>query len=41
LASRQRSSAGMTAPAAGLYFVGPQYPAEFALPKPPQPWFPA
>ncbi|MGH8447363.1 MAG: tRNA pseudouridine(38-40) synthase TruA [Solimonas sp.] len=40
LASRQRSNAGMTAPAAGLYFVGPQYPAEFALPKPPQPWFP-
>ncbi len=41
LASRDRRQAGVTAPAAGLYFVGPQYPAEFALPRPPQPWFPA
>lgn len=41
LAARDRRAAGMTAPAAGLYFVGPEYPAEFALPKPPQPWFPA
>lgn len=41
LADRDRRKAGMTAPADGLYFVGPQYPAEFALPKPPQPWFPA
>ncbi len=41
LASRDRKQAGMTAPAAGLYFVGPQYPAEFALPPPPAPWFPA
>ena len=41
LAARDRTRAGMTAPAAGLYFVGPQYPAEFALPKPPMPWFPA
>ncbi len=40
LAGRDRKKAGMTAPAGGLYFVGPQYPAEFALPPPPQPWFP-
>ncbi|MEQ1438195.1 tRNA pseudouridine(38-40) synthase TruA [Fontimonas sp. SYSU GA230001] len=40
LASRDRRQAGMTAPAAGLYFVGPEYPAEFALPPPPRPWFP-
>lgn len=40
LASRDRRRAGMTAAAAGLYFVGPQYPAEFALPKAPTPWFP-
>lgn len=40
LAGGDRRKAGMTAPADGLYFVGPQYPAEFALPKPPQPWFP-
>ncbi|MFT4047412.1 MAG: tRNA pseudouridine(38-40) synthase TruA [Solimonas sp.] len=40
LAARDRTQAGMTAPAEGLYFVGPQYPAEFALPKPPTPWFP-
>lgn len=41
LASRDRTRAGMTAPAGGLYFVGPEYPAEFALPPPPSPWFPA
>lgn len=41
LASRDRRRAGITAPAAGLYFVGPEYPAEFALPEPPAPWFPA
>ncbi len=41
LASRDRRRAGMTAPAEGLYFVGPEYPAEFGLPPPPQPWFPA
>jgi tRNA pseudouridine38-40 synthase len=40
LASRSRIHAGMTAAAAGLYFAGPQYPAEFALPEPPVPWFP-
>lgn len=41
LAGRQRVKAGMTAPAGGLYFVGPEYPAEFALPERPAPWFPA
>lgn len=41
LAGRDRRQAGMTAPAGGLYFVGPEYPAEFALPPPPRPWFPA
>jgi tRNA pseudouridine38-40 synthase len=40
LASRDRNQAGMTAPAQGLYFVGPQYPAQFGLPGPPHPWFP-
>lgn len=39
LEGRERRKAGMTAPAAGLYFIGPRYPAEFALPPPPQPWF--
>lgn len=41
LRSRDRNQAGMTAPAGGLYFVGPEYPAEFGLPPAPQPWFPA
>ena len=41
LEGRQRARAGMTAPAEGLYFVGPEYPAEFGLPPPPEPWFPA
>lgn len=41
LAGRDRRKGGMTAPAGGLYFVGPQYGAEFALPPPPRPWFPA
>ncbi len=41
LAGGDRRQAGMTAPAAGLYFVGPEYPAEFALPPLPRPWFPA
>lgn len=41
LAARDRKRAGMTAPAAGLCFVGPRYPAEFALPDAPAPWFPA
>ncbi len=33
LAAKNRCLAGMTAPAAGLYFVDVQYPEEFALPK--------
>lgn len=41
LALRQRRLAGMTAPADGLYFVGPEYAPEFGLPAPPEPWFPA
>lgn len=41
LTQRNRKLAGITAPAAGLYFIGPQYPAEFGLPPPPIPWFPA
>jgi tRNA pseudouridine38-40 synthase len=40
LAVRDRRRAGMTAPPGGLYFTGPQYPSEFALPDPPRPWFP-
>ena len=39
--SRNRKLAGMTAPPDGLYFVGPEYPAQFGLPPPPMPWFPA
>lgn len=35
LATRDRSRAGITAPAAGLYFVGVKYPPQFALPQPP------
>lgn len=41
LASRQRVLAGMTAPACGLCFTGPEYPAEFALPAAPAAYFPA
>lgn len=41
LAGRDRTRAGMTGPAEGLYFVGPEYPAEFALPERPEPYFPA
>lgn len=41
LESGQRPRAGMTAPACGLYFVGPEYPAEFAIPERPEPYFPA
>jgi tRNA pseudouridine38-40 synthase len=40
LASRDRTQAGMTVPACGLYFIGPEYPAEFAVPPPPLPYFP-
>jgi len=38
LAGGDRTCAGMTAPAEGLYFVGPDYPAEFGLPAPPAFW---
>ena len=37
---RDRTQAGMTVPACGLYFIGPEYPAEFALPAAPAPFFP-
>ena len=37
LASRDRTRAGATAPAAGLYFVGVKYARRFALPPPPDP----
>jgi tRNA pseudouridine38-40 synthase len=40
LAGRDRTKAAVNAPPSGLYFVGPEYPAEFALPEPPRPWFP-
>lgn len=40
LNGKKRTEAGMTADPAGLYFIGPAYPAEFALPSPPSPWFP-
>ncbi len=40
LASRQRTRAGMNAPAAGLYFVNVEYPAEFEVPDPPPFWLP-
>jgi tRNA pseudouridine38-40 synthase len=32
LAGRDRTLAGPTAPAAGLVFLGPRYPAEWGLP---------
>lgn len=41
LAGRDRRLAGITAPAAGLYFVGPEYPSRFDLPSPAHPWLPA
>lgn len=34
LAGRDRRRAGMTAPAEGLYFLGPVYPDDFGLPPP-------
>jgi len=40
LAGRDRTRAGMTATASGLYFVGPDYPAGFNLPPVAEPWFP-
>lgn len=41
LAVRDRRQAGMTAPARGLYFVGPLYPQTFGLPAPEWPPWPA
>lgn len=41
LAGRDRTRAAMTAPAPGLYFLGPEYPAAYCLPSPAQAWFPA
>ncbi|CAK8741878.1 tRNA pseudouridine synthase A [Sodalis praecaptivus] len=35
LACRDRTQAGATAPAAGLYLVAVAYPSRFALPAPP------
>ena len=32
LAGRDRTAGGATAPAQGLYFLGPHYPERFALP---------
>lgn len=40
LESRDRVQGGMTAPACGLYFVGPEYPPQYKVPVPPDPWFP-
>jgi len=40
LAGRDRTRAGMTAAAHGLYFVGPEYPGHHGLPAPETPWFP-
>jgi tRNA pseudouridine38-40 synthase len=41
LESKDRARGGVTADAAGLCFVGPEYPASFGLPPAPAPWFPA
>jgi tRNA pseudouridine38-40 synthase len=40
LESRSRAQGGVTAVAGGLCFLGPEYPARFALPPAPAPWFP-
>jgi tRNA pseudouridine38-40 synthase len=40
LASRDRTRAGENAPACGLYFLGAEYPAEFAVPEAPDFWLP-
>jgi tRNA pseudouridine38-40 synthase len=40
LASRDRRLAGENAPACGLYFLGAEYPAEFAVPPAPDFWLP-
>jgi tRNA pseudouridine38-40 synthase len=41
LAGRDRRRGPATAPPEGLYFVAAGYPAQFALPPAPEPWFPA
>jgi tRNA pseudouridine38-40 synthase len=33
LAKKDRTQAGITAPACGLYFVSVEYPLEFGLPE--------
>lgn len=38
LESRDRTRAGLNAPPHGLYFIGAEYPAEFAIPEPPEFW---
>lgn len=40
LASRQRTRAGMNAPACGLYFVDAEYPSQFAIPEALPFWLP-
>lgn len=40
LEGRDRRLAAATAPACGLYFVGPEYPSHFDVPAPARPWFP-
>ncbi|MBX6421301.1 MAG: tRNA pseudouridine(38-40) synthase TruA [Nevskia sp.] len=40
LAARDRTRAAATAPACGLYFLGPVYPAAFGLPPPVESWLP-
>ncbi|MGQ0700421.1 MAG: tRNA pseudouridine(38-40) synthase TruA [Panacagrimonas sp.] len=40
LASRDRTRAGLNAPACGLYFLAADYPAEFDLPETPPFWLP-
>ncbi len=40
LAGRDRTRAGMNAPAQGLYFVAADYPADFGLPPTPDFWLP-
>jgi tRNA pseudouridine38-40 synthase len=40
LASRDRKRAGENMPACGLYFLGAEYPAEFAVPPAPDFWLP-
>ena len=40
LDSRSRAAGGVTAEPGGLYFIGPDYRAQFGLPAAPEPWFP-